>query len=329
MSLPEHQVWRRVAAAFLVTLFGGLGAIYAFLVVIDPYDSGRFATFMKPGVSDEGARTGSASRGRDPQFDAAIFGNSRGHLLDPVRLSQSTGANFVQLTTPGSGPAEHMTLMRYFLAHHARVAAMVINVDERWCGHDPALPVLFAFPFWLYRGDLEYLAHLLSTRAIAAARNRIELAWGLRRPFDPRGYLDYETGRTWNFHPGPFAEPDGAVAAREADTYFPAIDAFDEILAAVPAQTSLVMVVPPVYRAALPAPGTQLAADLAACKATLAQRMAARPRGSFIDFMIDGPISRDPENFMDMEHFRMNVARMIEARIAAAMDAAVKSARQR
>ena len=110
------------------------------------------------------------------------------------------------MTTPGSGPKEQMTLMRYFMAHHARIDTMVLNVDERWCGHDPSLPVIFAFPFWLYGSDLDYLAHLLSTRAITAARSRIELALGLRSAADPRGYTDYETGRTRNFHPGPIVE---------------------------------------------------------------------------------------------------------------------------
>lgn len=324
----DAHAWRRFAVTFLSTLFGGLGAIYAFLLVIDPYDTGRFPTFMKPGVADEGARTGSASRGHDPQFDAAIFGNSRGHLLDPVRLSQGTGANFVQLTTPGSGPNEQMVLMRYFLARHARVKAMIINVDERWCAHDPALPVRFPFPFWLYRSDAEYLAHLLSTRAIAAARNRIELAWGLRRPFDPRGYLDYETGRVWNFHPSPFVDPMPEVPAREPDTFFPAIDAFDPVIATVAAETAIVMVVPPVYRSLLPKPGSQLAADLQACKAELAGRVGSRPRSTFLDFMVDGPIARDPENFMDQEHYRLRVARTIEARITEILAPAAQSARQ-
>jgi hypothetical protein len=325
----DHPAWRRFAAIFLAVLFGGLGSIYVFLLVVDPYDTGRFPTFMSPGVSDEDPRSGSASRGRDPQFDAAIFGNSRGHLIDPARLSQPSGANFVQLTTAGSGPAEHMAMMRYFMARHARIQAMVLNVDERWCGHDPPLPAPLAFPFWLYRGDLEYLAHLLSTRALTAARNRIELAWGLRRPYDARGYLDYEAGRAWGFHPGPFVAPSAAVPPMQADPHFPAVEALDAVLAAVPEQTAFVIVVPPVYQATLPVPGTQVAADLPVCKAALAQRMAARPRGSFLDFMVDGPISRDPENFMDMEHYRLRVARVVEAQIVEALSPTVKSARHR
>lgn len=325
-ELQAHHVWRRFAAAFLAVFLGGLGSIYGFLVAIDPYDTGRFPTFMPPGIADDGQRTADASLGRNPQFDAAVFGNSRGHLLDPGRLSQATAMSFVQLTTPGSGPKEQMTLMRYFMAHHSRITAMVVDVDERWCGHDPSLPVIFPFPFWLYRGDLEYLVHLLSTRAITSARNRIELAWGQRPPSNPRGYSDYETGRTWSFHPGPFIEANAApVPAKQPITYFPAIEAFDGILAALPAPTRIVIVMPPVYRVMLPRPGTQIAADLPDCKAALARRVAGRPHSGFLDYLVDGPIGRDPQNFMDQEHYRMNIARIIEARIVDVLDSTGKS----
>src|SRR6266853_6440840 len=128
--MPPDAVWRRFALTFLVAFFGGFGLIYAALVLIDPYDTGRFPTFMRPGVFDGGQRTANASRGRDPQFNAAVIGNSRGQLLDPAKMSASTGLSFVQLTTPGSGPKEHMTMMQYFMQHHSRVAALVLSTDE-------------------------------------------------------------------------------------------------------------------------------------------------------------------------------------------------------
>ena len=322
-AMPPEPVWRRFAVTFIAAFFGGLSSIYAALVLIDPYDTGRFPTFMRPGVVDTNQRTAGASRGRDPRFSAAVIGNSRGQLLDPQLLSQATGLDFVQLTTPGSGPSENMTMMRYFMRHHSRIAALVLSADERWCGHDPSLPVIFPFPFWLYRDDLEYLEHLLSTRAITAARNRIELAMGLKPPTDPRGYSDYETGRVWNFHPavaGTATESESINAgALSPNTYFPALAELDAVLATLPSDTGFVIVMPPVYQAMLAHPGTQFAADLLACKVELARRVADRERSGFLDFLVDGPISREPENFMDPQHYRMNIARMIEARIAAVL----------
>jgi hypothetical protein len=324
-TMPLEHAWRRCAIAFLAVFFGGLGSIYAFLLLVDPYDTGRFATPLRPGVSDTGQRTANASRGRDPGFNAAIFGNSRAQLLDPAKLSEATELNFVQLTTPGSGPKEHMTMMRYFIRHHPDTEALVLSVDERWCGHDPSLPVIFPFPFWLYRGNLEYLAHLLSTRAFTTAQNRIKLAMGLATPTDSRGYMDYETGRVWNFHPDIRADTDAAIPALPANTYFPALEAFDGVLAELSPQTALVIIMPPVYYGMLPHPGTQTAADLPACKAALARRLVGRRRSGFLDYLVDGPISRDPSNFMDREHYRLNIARLIEGRVASVLDGGIRT----
>jgi len=313
-------VWRRFALASLGVFFIGLGIIYAALIVLDPYDTGRFPTFMHPGVTDIEQRTASASHGRNPAFDAAIFGNSRGQLLDPARLSALTKLEFVQLTTPGSGPREQTVLMQYFIAHHEKVDAVVLAVDERWCDHDPALSVRFPFPFWLYRGNVEYLANLLNTRSISFARNRIRLMRGMATPGNRRGYRDYETGKVWNFHPhdawpvapasGPPPKPNG---------FFPAMRLLDDALARLPAQTPVVILMPPVYRTMLPVPNSQIAADLPACKAAFAARVAGRPRSAFLDFLLDTPISHDPANFMDHEHYRHVVAQMLERRIAAVL----------
>jgi hypothetical protein len=321
-ATADERVWRRFAVTFLSVFFGGLGLIYAALVAIDPYDTGRFLTFIRPGIAHDSKRMGDASRGRDPQFDVPILGNLRNEQLDPERLSVATGMSFVQLTTPGSGPSEHMTMMRYFMRHHPRIAAIVLNVDERWCVHDPSLPEGYPFPFWLYRGNLEYLANLLRTRAIMYARKRVDFALGLTPPTDPRGYFDYEIGPPRYFHPAdPPADAVMPGAGLAPDTYFPAIDEFDRVLATLPAEMPLIIVVPPVYQSFLLSLAPQVAADLPACKAALARRVANRPRSGFLDFMVDGPISRDSANFIDPDHYRRNIARIIEASIVAVLGA--------
>jgi hypothetical protein len=316
---PIAQAWRRCAVAFMAVFFGGLGLIYFFLLLVDPYDTGRLPTPFKPGVVDTERRTASASRGRDPRFNAAIFGNSRAQMLDPAKLSVATGLSFVSLTTPGSGPREQIAVIRYFLGYHREAEAMVFGIDESWCGHDPALPLMFPFPFWLYRDDLEYFVRLLNTRTFNAGRSRIKLAMGLLAPTDPRGFADYETGRPWSFHPPLTSAVGTAVtAARSADTYFPALEALDALLSELPPQTKFLIMMPPVYRTVLPRSGTQTAADLDACKAGLAARLGSQGI-AFLDYLTDGPISRDPENFMDPVHYRLNVAHLIETGIVDAL----------
>jgi hypothetical protein len=316
--LPVERAYRRCAIAFVTVFFGGIGLIYAFLLVVDPWDTGRFPTPMPPGVSDIERRTATASRGRDPRFDSAIFGNSRTYSIDPEKLSMATGYEFVSLGTSDAGPREELLVTRYFLQFHPNPKAIVFSTDERWCGHDPSVPMLNLFPFWLYRGNLEYLANLLSTRTIRAAQFRIKMVMGQLTQTDPRGYLDYEVGRTWSFHPP--AAPAVAPPASEpvqANASFPGIELFDGLLAELPRETRFILLMPPLYHTALPRPGSQEAADLLACKAALAHRLG-RQGVAFLDYQLDDPISHDPRNFMDMKHYRNNVARIIEDGIISA-----------
>jgi hypothetical protein len=311
--------WRRFVTTFLLVMLGGLAVLYALIIALDPYDTGRYPSFMPPGVSDENQQTASASNGRNPAFDAAVFGNSHGMLLSPQRLTKLTGLAFVQMTSPGSGPREQMLLMRWFMRHHPRINAFVLTADQTWCTHDPAIPMLYQFPPWLYAdGNLEYLAHMLNTRSLTAAYRRVLLALNLIKPTDADGYRDYETGRTWNFRPE--IPPGGTLApilSDAVDRSYPAIKALDGVLAKLPPDTPLLVVMPPQFYTLLPRPGTATAADLAACKAELAARVDARPRGGFLDYLSDTPATRNPENFMDFEHYRANIARQIEADIAA------------
>ena len=167
-------VWRRFAILFVDVFAAVVGIAYGFIILVDPYDSGRFASFglrspydastnqvadltgsIPPSVAafgdtDTSQRTSNVALGRSPRFNAAIFGNSHGQLLSPQRLSRATGLSFVQLTVPGSNVREQLAMMHWFITHHPDVGAMVLALDERWCVTDPALPLRTPFPFWLY-----------------------------------------------------------------------------------------------------------------------------------------------------------------------------------
>ena len=79
--------------------------------------------------------------------------------------------------------------------------ALVIGVDEQWCGQDATLPITNPFPFWLYGGDLQYLINALSSRSVAFAWRRLRLAGGSAERTDPSGYWNYELGRVPAFDP--------------------------------------------------------------------------------------------------------------------------------
>jgi hypothetical protein len=318
--------WRRCAFAFLGAFAVALLCVVAVIVLVDPYDSGRFFNLVPPGISDESPRTANASRGRDPNFDSAIFGNSYSQLLDPRRLQAMTGLRFVQMTVPGSGPREVDALLHWFAGHHSKVGAVIIGVDEQWCRHDASMSLTNPFPFWLYGGTRAFLASHLHSRVIALAARRLRVAAGWLSATDPAGYWDYEQGREWNFKDSAAGFPpvDLSPPPSVTDQKFPVVDVLMDGLAVLPKETVVTVLMPPQFRSALPNPGTEAASDIAACKRRIIARLAERPHSVFLDFFLDTPESRDPANFMDQGHYRAALARMIERKIATAIDASAK-----
>jgi hypothetical protein len=386
------RLWRRFALAYLGVFAGVIGAGYAFIILVDPYDSGRFPSLGLPGQfdrlqrgnseaggpprelsieakentltvkgekvtktaekkvevlyqgiaaraferifrldTDTPQRTDNVALGRSARFNAAIFGNSHGQLLSPRRLSQATGLDFVQLTVPGANVREQLATMHWFMRHHPRPGALVLALDERWCVTDPALPLRSPFPFWLYSdSNLVYLANVLSIRSLRYGLRRLASAGG---PASIDGYSDYEVGRTWSFKPGEWAPAEGFPARddrpfrREPD--FPGLILLDALLGEIPASTPIVIVLPPQFYTELPQAGTGGARFRDYCKWQIALRAQRGAGSAFLDFLVDSAITRNPENFMDPGHHHGNVAEMIEAEIATALNGRRAAARAR
>jgi hypothetical protein len=310
----DDAAWRRFVLRFVAVFVAVLAVTLAFVVLIDPYDSGRFPSIGISGVSDENQRTANVSLGRSDKFNAAIFSDSHGQLLDPERLTQATGLSFVQLSIPGANAPEQLAMMRWFFRHHRRIGALVLAADQRWCSENPQ-PWKW-FPFWLYGdSDLAYLANSLNSRSANAAFRRIKHALGLLHRTDPRGYDDYEARRPADYHFDFPPPPPPAPAPSAVDLGARAFPAIDRLAAQLPAGTPLVVVFPPVYVADLPSDAHSLAV-LEACKARLARLAAATPHGGFVDYLFDSPLARDQASFQDIDHYRAPVARRIEQEIA-------------
>jgi len=178
----------------LVACVGALGIgallLLVLMIVVDPYDSGRFGLLGIDGVDDRNTHTASASRARDANFDSAIIGNSTAVLLDPVELSRATGLRFVQLSVMGARPREEFAVLDFFLRHHPRVRALVVVADPSWCTHDREGPWP-GFPYWLYEeSSLAYAARLMSAPAIEHALQRLSIGLGLRKRSDPTGSFE-------------------------------------------------------------------------------------------------------------------------------------------
>lgn len=319
--------WGGFGRTFLATATVLAAGLLALAFLVDPYDSGRSPLKLKTGVSPQGPRTAAASRGRDPRFSGAIFGNSHIQLVSPEQLAQATGIPFVSLIAPATGPRESLVLLDWFLRHRKEPPkALVIGIDVRWCTPDPALATEKPFPFWLFEASTtRYLAGLLRFDVIEETLRRLRyLSAKTPQRARPDGYWDYEAGyEVQGFHSDPvrrakLLEPLDISGGNLAGP-FPAATALRELLDRMAPDVPVVLVRPPNFVSALPVPGTTGAKADAACRNAYARLAASRPKAALIDWRVDRSENREPDNYFDHTHYRQRIAAPLGADIAAAI----------
>lgn len=325
--------WKRYCLLLLTATSLATLALYAATLAVDPYDTGRFALIHRPGVPLYGQRMADASRGRAPQFDSAVIGNSTIQLLDPSRLDADLGGNFVSLAIPGTGPYEQMAVLGWFLRHHkGSVRTVIIGMDGAWCDSPrifgPAGET-YPFPAWLYaEKPWSYLVHMFSYKSLEAAIRRLEVVSGRMPAARPDGYNDYEAGKTYDPNAARARMINGGADNDQAEDAAPApapppngdrpeFAALAAMLDGLPGGVYIALVFPPREASSVPPPGSAGASLVSSCKSRAQDLAQSHPNIRVIDFLQEGAISR-PENFWDDIHYRGDVARQIEAAIAQA-----------
>jgi hypothetical protein len=316
--------WTRWLASFAVTLGVGFFALYLLVLICDPFSTGRFTPLHGIDIAISQRALANAGRVRDPSFDAAIIGNSYATRFEPDRLNGLTRLRFVQLSIPGFGPDDQLTLARAFLrAHDGAAKAFVVFFDQYWCATNDADMLRYPrFPDWLYQNDdLAYLTHLFTIDAVQAALHRIAIRLGFApEPARRDGYYPVEQRGIWR--PERVAKLTTAkrpTAAPSSARIFPALDRLDALARSLDPKTALVLVLLPYHVSALPEPGTDAADWIDACKRRMRAIAQPRPRTEFLDWMVDGAVARDAANFWDATHARDHVIRSVEASIAEAL----------
>jgi hypothetical protein len=309
-------VFLSLCLIFLTTL-----AMLAYLV--DPYDSGRSTLFKTDGVRIQGPRTAHASRGRDPQFEGVIIGNSHIQLLSPERLTAQTKIPFVSLTVPGSGPKEQLVLLDWFLRHRTTPPKVVIiGLDGYWCTADAQMPNWKPFPFWLYSASKwEYIRGLLSMNALEETFNRLRF-W--RKPTAKArkdGYWDYEQDyqslkEAVDGPKEPRLEERRETITPNISGHFPAAEALKTVLATLPKTTGIFLVRPPVYITGLPLPDSAEAKTDAACLHTFRQLADIHPQVAVLNWREIRNETRDQTLFFDHTHYRRPLAEALEEQMS-------------
>jgi hypothetical protein len=327
-SVPAPEAaWRRFVLIALGVTVGTVALLLAAAIALDPYDTGRFGLWESKGVRQQGPRTATASRGRDPQFESAVIGNSHVQLLAPERLAAATGQRFVSLTIPGTRPPEQLAVLEYFARQRRpRLSSVVLGVDVNWCTGDATLPLEHAFPFWLYSASpVDYVVGLKRLETIEEVGNRIRfLTQANPRRARADGFWDYEPDYiAQGFGTNPLfrerLERLEEAMPPNPQLQFPAAERLRASLATLPASLRVVILHPPFYITGLVQPGSAAYRTEAACKAAFAAIAATRPNTAIIDWRRDGPEVRDASLWFDKTHYRRPLAEKVEASIAAAL----------
>lgn len=313
--------WGRSITACMGTLIGAAVLVLALMVIVDPYDSGKLGLLGIDGVDNRLTQITAASRARDPNFNAAILGNSTAQMIEPAELSRATDLHFVQLYTTGSAPREQLAVLDFFLRNHKQIGALVIAADPGWCVHARPKEEGAPFPYWLYdRSVVTYAVRLISWQAIEQAFQRLSIGLGWRPRMNPDGFVSYED--IWP--PGQFKQlgwprDPAPAASTETRGTFPEIAALVEIVRKLPADVPIVIIVPPTFAATVPKPGTDVALERGACDTALKTVIEGRPRSNFISYRVDNELTRNRDNFADFIHYRPKLARRIEQGIIASL----------
>jgi hypothetical protein len=306
-------------------LFCGLVAflllgILALFLALDPYGTGRWTPFDRPGMYDTGPRMAHASRTRDQAFDAAIIGNSTIQLLSPDRLNASTGRRFVQLSVPGTGPKEHVAMIEHLLWRRGTgLKTLVLGLGYAWCDPKRAVVTVNPFPFWLYdTNPFTYARGLFRMDTLEALPRRIGLLMGREKMARQDGYWDYELipEGYQKFATRTLKVPELSTVSGPQKS---AAAELESLLKSLPGALQVVLVHPPVFSPVPPQMTQQGLAALGACKAEIMQAITVRPGTQIIDAWIDDENTRNRALFFDHDHYRSSMAMILEGHISALM----------
>jgi hypothetical protein len=322
--------WRRYIRVLLNTAALLGGAVYGFILVLDPYMDVPIAPALPRAPISTNQRFAYPALARLPDFDSAVVGTSTMRLLDPRQLDAKLGARFVNLAMNSATPYEQARILEVFLRHHPQPRLVLLGNDGSWCDRspEPANYTFRAFPEWMYDEDRwNDLLYLFNDKALEDAVRMLELLRGKREAkYRLDGYRDFTRDfgrydpravhkRLFGARRARDAGTDTEPSLRHPDWQYPWLPRLHALLATVPSGTPIVLIYPPVHHYYL----ENMAGNIAECKARSAALLADLPNLRTLDYMQVSALTRRDDNFWDAVHTTAEVARLIETDVAAVM----------
>jgi hypothetical protein len=339
MENRDSRRWTGWIKAFSLAALGVAGTLFGFVVLLDPYGVRVEAGESPRPLMDLNQRFMYPQLVRSGAFDSAIIGTSTIRLLDPAILSQGLQARFVNLGMNAATPWEQVQIAALFARKTAAPKLVIWGIDLPWCEAEATQEerklTPRPFPPWLYddSGWNDWAKQLNFTAleiAVRLAGHRLGLVPprirgdGYEVFTPPEASYDLARAR-FHLYRGndgkpldlaPLTPPEAITPEQRAAWRFPALAWLDQALAAFPAQTQRILVLPPIHGGALPREGTAAFQRQLACKAQIAA--IAGKRGAIIaDYAHLSPLTGEDTNYWDPAHYRLPIARRIEADLIA------------
>jgi len=318
-NYPAEDAWRRFFQIAIGTALGLGLVVYAFVVIVDPWDVLPLSPAFHRAPVSSNARFSFPALARNPVFDSAIIGTSTSRLLRPQVLNPAFKASFANLAMNSATPYEQTRLLEVFTRTHPRARVVMIGIDAWWCRLSDTYEKYTPRPFpeWMYEPDpWPAYREMFNLFAVQEAWNQFAILTGMKKPrYGRDGYTNflpdesqYDIARVRKKLPHQDPSPQQPSTMDRAALWFPAHPLMETALQALPAETRKILFFVPYYIGIQPSPGSNAAAVFDECKARIV-RIAARTGNTMVvDFMIPSPITREETHYWDPQHYRVPVA---------------------
>ncbi len=323
--------WRRFFCLAAGTAALAIIVIYAFVVLVDPFDTLSLSPPLQRGLVASNQRFSYPSVARSERFDSAVFGTSTSRLLRPDLLDTEFGGRFANLAMNAATPYEQARLMQVFRSAHPAARTIIVGLDLSYCatGNSEQLLTPRAFPAWLYEDDASWRGYLelFNLYAVEEAGQQFGVLIGLKRPsYDIDGYNDF-LPPDGDYDPARVAKhmqlsgvfiPPGARDGAPADWRYLAIERLDKVISPFADNTRKILYFVPYSRKIMPAPDSAGDVVWQECKRRVVALAERTPNTLVLDFMGPTPITDDVNNYWDGLHYRHQIADRVVRDLAAA-----------
>ncbi|NBV06466.1 MAG: hypothetical protein EBS06_04430 [Proteobacteria bacterium] len=333
---------------FLITSAALLIVITVFLVTIDPFNFFNFHSqsnkiVMLPFKEEENPindRYAANSMIKSGKYDSAIFGSSVSYILENQYFNKELKANFANLSMRAALPYEQILLAEKFVEFNPNPKFIIFFITMPWCDNvsqvnalrDPQGPIPEKeFTIWLIdKNPLNEIGHIFNLRILQYSIKKLYFILS-GKDYKLSNYDLYGSSQSPDSkHVKPISEVrkilyrDSKERLKQkeevdAEKYkvilnsdnYGRIDLLYNFIKNLPDQTVKILIFSPRHYYSQPSLGSYEDAKIKACKSSVLKRMANIKSLKVIDFLIDGIVTRNDQNFWDGDHFNYQVARQI------------------